>query len=68
MLIEISIVLAGAESSVFLLNEKEWGGLGGLGLSDFSRLKMFVNKGLTCFQLLRVHGIGFGHFRDKGLF
>ena len=28
---------------------------------------MFFNECLACLQLFRVHGIGFGHFRNEGL-
>ena len=67
MFVEILVVLARAESSIFLLNKEEWGSLWGLGLSNFARLEMFVNEHLTCLYFFWVHGVGFGHLWDEGL-
>ena len=55
------------ESSIFLLDKEEWGGLGRLRLPDLSRFEMFVYKGLTCLHLLQVHGISFGYLRNESL-
>ena len=40
--VDIMVVLAGAESSIFLLDKKEGRGLGGVGWSDLSRGKVLV--------------------------
>ena len=68
MFIEMSIVLAGAESSILFLDKEEWGCLWGLGLSDLARLKMFINKFLVGFHLLGIHRIGLGHFQYEDFF
>ena len=66
--IEISIILAGVESSIFLLDEEEQGSLGGSRFPDLARFEMFINEGFTCLHLLWVHGVGLGYFWNKGLF
>ena len=40
--VDVSVVLAGAESAVLLFNKEEGGGLGGIGWTDFSRGEVFV--------------------------
>ena len=67
VLIEVPIVLARVEPSIFCLNKEEGRGLWRLQFLDFARLKMFVNELLTCVHLFRVQGIGFGDFQHKGL-
>ena len=42
--VEVSVVLAGTESSVFLLDKEEGGGLRGVGGADFSGTKVFVEE------------------------
>ena len=68
MLIEILIVLARAEPSVFLLNEEEWEGLQQLRFPNFARPKMFLDECLTCLHFFWVHGICFGYLWGEGLF
>ena len=66
VLIEIAIILARSQSTVLFLNKETWGGLGGSGFPNLARLEVFIDERLTCYRLLRVHGIGFGYFRDEG--
>jgi len=42
--IEVPVVLAWTESSVFLFYEEEESGLGGIGGTDFSGMKVFVEE------------------------
>ena len=42
MFVNIAVVLAGVESSVFLLDKEEGRGLGEIGQTDFSRGKVFI--------------------------
>ena len=67
MFIKVSVVLAGAESCILRLDEEEWGGLRGLGFSNFARFKMFVDELLACFHLFWVHQVAFSHLWHKGL-
>ena len=66
--IEISVILAGTEPSIFLLNKEEWGGLWQLRFSDFAEFEMFIDELLACLHLFWVHGVGFHYFWDKGFF
>ena len=68
MLVEVSVVLARSQSSIFLLDKEEWGGLWRSRLPDFARFEMLVNESLACFHFLWVHGIGLGYFWSKSLF
>ena len=47
MTIEISVVLARSETSILFLNKEERGSLGGLGWTDFPRVKVFIDE-LIC--------------------
>ena len=44
MFVEVTVVLAGTKSSVFLLNKEERGGLGRVGRADFSSAEVLVEK------------------------
>ena len=43
--VDVAVILAGAESSIFLFDEEERGGLGGVGRADLSRGEVFVRRG-----------------------
>ena len=68
MLIEVSVILARAKSSILLLDKEERRGLRQLGLSDLTSFKVFINELLACFHLFRVHRVSLGYLWNKSFF
>jgi len=67
MFVEVSVVLAWVESSVFLFDKEERGGLGGIGGTDFSGTKIFVKKCFGSEAFVRGEGIEFSYFWGEGV-
>jgi len=67
MFIEVSVVLAWVESSVFLFDKEERSGLGGVGGTDFSSMKIFVKKCFGGKAFVRGERIEFSYFRSEGV-
>ena len=67
MFVEVSIILAWAESSVLFLDEEEGGGLGGIRGADFSGMKIFVEKFFGGKAFVRGEGVEFPNFRGEGV-
>ena len=65
--VKVSIILAGAECSIFFQNEEEWGSLWGFGGYYMSGLKMFIDEGFTSFLFGRIKRIDFHNLWDKGI-
>ena len=53
MFIQVSVVLTGAETAVFLFNEKEWRCLGGVQRTDLSAVKVFLKEVFGGFSFFR---------------
>ena len=67
MAIEISVVLARSEASILFLDEEERRSLGGLGWTNFPRVKIFVDELIRSFLFLDREGVKFPYFWDKGV-
>jgi len=65
MFVEVSVVLAGVESSVFLFNEEEGGGLRGVGGTDFSGRKVLVKESFGGKALFRRERVEFPDFGSE---
>ena len=52
MFVQVSVVLTGAETTVFLFNEKEWRCLGGIRRTDLSAVKVFLEEVFSGFSFL----------------
>ena len=63
--VQVMVVLTGAECAVFLWNEKEWRGLGGLQWYYASGFKMFFNECLAGFHFVGIERVYFGNFQNK---
>ena len=68
MFVQVSVILAGSEFSIFLLDKEEgrclWRGQG----SDLSGLEVFVNKVICGFPFIWREGVYFANFRDESVF
>ena len=58
--VQVVVILTWVKGSVLLWYKEEGGGLGGFQGYDPSCLKMFFNKGFTCFHVCWVERIDFG--------
>ena len=58
--VQVAAILARAKGSILLWYKEEGGGLGGFRGYDMSCLKMFFNKGFTCFHFYWIERINFG--------
>jgi len=67
MFVEVSVILAGAKSSVLFLDEEERGGLGEIGRADLSGAKVFIEKFFGGEAFVRGEGVKFSNFRGKGV-
>ena len=67
MFVNVTVVLAGAESTVLLFNKEEGRGLGGIGWADLSRSKVFIQEVLSGFALVWGEGIHFSDLRGEGV-
>jgi len=67
MFVEVSVILAGAKSSVLFLDEEERGGSGGIGGADLSGTKVFVEKFFGGETFVGGEGVKFSNFRGKGV-
>ena len=52
MTVEISVVLAGSETSILFLDEEERRSLGGFGWTNFPRAKILINELISGFSFL----------------
>ena len=53
MFVQVSVVLTGVETAIFLFNEKEWRCLGGIRRTDLSAVKVFLEEVFGGFSFLR---------------
>ena len=53
MFVQVAIILARAETTIFLLDKEEWGCLGGVGRTDLSAVKVFLEEVFSGFPLFR---------------
>ena len=65
--IHVTVILAGAKSSVFLFNKEERRGLGRIGRANFSRSKVLVQKVFGDFSFIRGERVYLPDFRSKGV-
>ena len=63
--IEVPIVLAGTESTIFLFDKEEESGLGEIQKVDFPSMKIFIEEVFSSFMLLREERIEFPNFGDE---
>ena len=63
--IHITVILAGAKSSVFLFNKEERRGLGRIGQADLSRSEVLVQKVFGGFLFVGGRGYTFPIFGVK---
>ena len=63
--IHITVILAGAKSSVFLFNKEERRGLGRIGRAELSRSEVLVQKVFGGFSFIRGEGVYLPDFRSK---
>ena len=66
--IQISIVLTWAKGAIFFGDEEEQKGLWRFRGNDVSCFQVFFDEVFARFHLLRVQGVNFGDFQDKGWF
>ena len=66
--VEISIVLARAEGSVFLGDKEKQCCLRRLGRDDAACFEVFIDEHSTCFVFLRVQWVDLGDFGGKQQF
>ena len=50
MFVQVLVVLTGAETAIFLFDEKEWRCLQGIQRMDFSTVKVFLEEVLSGFS------------------
>ena len=67
MFVHIVVILARAESSVFLFNKEEGRGLGGIGRADLSRGEVFIQKVFGGFSFIGGEGVYLPDFQSKGV-
>ena len=65
--IHITVILAGAKSSVFLFNKEERRGLGRIGRAELSRSEVLVQKVFGGFSFIRGEGVYLPDFRGEGV-
>ena len=61
--VEVSIVLAGVEFAIFLLDKEEGGCLGGVGRTDLPDGQVFFEEVLSSFLFVRRKRIDFAYLR-----
>ena len=66
MAVEVLVILARSEASILFFNEEERGSLGGLGQTDFPRVKVFVDELICSLSFLDREGIKLSYCWDKG--
>jgi hypothetical protein len=64
--VDITVVLAGSESSVRLFDKEEGGSLGGIRGTDLSGCQIFVGERFRCSPFFRGKGIDFPYFGHEG--
>ena len=62
MFVDIAVVLAGAESSVFLFDKEEGRGLGGVGWTDLSGGEVLIQEVFGGFVFVGREGVYFPDF------
>ena len=67
VLVDVMVVLAGAESAILFFNKEEGGGLGGIGWADLSRGEVFVQEVLSGFVFVQGEGIYLSDLRGEGV-
>ena len=67
MFVYIAVILARAESFIFLFNKEEGRGLGGIGWADLSRSEVFIQKVFGGFSFVGGEWIYFPDFWSKGV-
>ena len=65
--IKVSIILTGAETAVFLFNEKEWGCLGGIQRTDLSAVKVFLEEVFSGLPFFRGQGVNLSNLWGEGV-
>ena len=65
--IHVMVILARAESSVFLFHKEERRGLGRVGWTDLSRGEVFIQEVLSGLAFVRREGVYFPDLRDEGV-
>ena len=66
MFIEVAVVLARAEFSIFLFDEEERGCLVGVQWANFSCNKVFSKEVLSCFLFVEGERVDFAYLRHEG--
>ena len=67
MFVDVAVVLAWAESSVFLFDKEKGGGLRGVGRADLSRRQVLIQKVFGSFSLIGGKGVYLPNLRCKGI-
>ena len=67
MFVDVTVVLAGAESSIFLFDEKERRGLGRIGWSNFPRGDVLIQEVFGGFSFIGGEGIYFPDLQGEGV-
>jgi hypothetical protein len=67
MFVDILIVLTRSESSIFLFDKEEGGGLWQVGRTYLSSFEVLLNERLCGLTLFWGQGVGFSYFWDEGL-
>ena len=67
MLVEIPVILTGAEFSILLLDKEERRGLRGFRRSDFACLEVFINEGVSGLDLIWREWVKFTNLRIERL-
>ena len=66
MFIEVPVILARTEFSIFLLDEEEGGRLGGVGRTNLSSGEVFFEEVLGSFPFVRRKWVNFAYLRREG--
>ena len=66
MFVDVTVVLAGAESSILLFNEEERRSLGGVGRADLAGCEVLIQE-VSGFTLVRGEGVYFPDLWGEGV-
>ena len=67
MFIQVAVVLAGAETTILLLDEEEWGCLRGVQGTNLSAVKVFLEEIFSGFTFTGRERVNFPNFGSEGV-
>ena len=67
MFVQVTVVLAGLESTILFLDEEEQGCLRGVRRTDLSIVKVFLEEVLLSFAFIRRERVDLPDFRGEGV-